>query len=290
MARPLRIEFPGAVYHAVSRGNARQTIFADERDHRKFLEILDKTIQRFEWACYAYCLMGNHYHLVIETPEANLSRGMRHLNGTYTQAYHKRYGTVGHLFQGRFKAIIVDKESYLMELVRYVVLNPVRAGITGRPEDWPWSSYGAAANPAGSPPWLRVRPLLDHFSQDEDQAWRQYQAFILAGIGIESPWRHVKSQVLLGDEAFIGRLKPVLKQKEEYREIPKQQRYVSRPSLTEIFGLWKAKANRNQAILQSFKKYGYTQKEIAAFLNVHYTTISHVLKRQDKGISDVTDS
>ena len=278
MARPLRIEYPGAVYHAVSRGNAQQSIFADGNDYEAFLEIFAKTVRRFEWRCYAYCLMGNHYHLVIETPEANLSQGMRHLNGAYTQAYHRRHRTVGHLFQGRFKSILVEKERYLMELARYIVLNPIRAGLTGIPEGWRWSSYGATASLTESPFWLYAQPLLEHFSDDHAEARFQYQAFIQAGIGAESPWRHVKSQVLLGNETFIDRLKPTLKQKEESHEIPKRQRFLHRPPLAEIFGEWKSKMKRNRAIVQSFSDHGYTQKEIAAHLNIHYTTVSRVLK------------
>src|SRR4030042_5793823 len=129
MARPLRIEFPGAVYHVTSRGNARQTIFIDDEDRGGFLDLLSIVVERFNWICHAYCLMGNHYHLLIETPDGNLSKGMRELNGIYTQHFNRRHGRVGHVFQGRFKAILVEKDSYLLELCRYIVLNPVRAGI-----------------------------------------------------------------------------------------------------------------------------------------------------------------
>ena len=128
MSRPLRIEFAGAVYHVTSRGNGRKPIFRDDVDRRSFLEVLHKVNQRHHWICHAYCLMTNHYHLVIETPEGNLSRGMRQLNGVYTMYFNRRHRTVGHVFQGRFKAILVERESYLLEVCRYVVLNPVRAG------------------------------------------------------------------------------------------------------------------------------------------------------------------
>ena len=133
MARPLRIEFEGALYHVTSRGNARQHIFLHDSDRKKFFDVLADVVERFQWICHAYCLMDNHYHLVIETPEANLSRGMRQLNGVYTQVFHRRHGRVGHLFQGRYKAILVEKESYLLELAKYVVLNPVRAGLVSYP-------------------------------------------------------------------------------------------------------------------------------------------------------------
>ena len=154
MARPLRIEYPGALYHVTSRGNARKRIFKDDGDRELFLRVLAFVVERCHWICHAYCLMDNHYHFLIETPEANLSQGMRQVNGVYTQAYNRGHGKVGHLFQGRFKAILVDKESYLLELCRYVVLNPVRAKLVDRSEDWPWSSYRATAGIEKAPAFL----------------------------------------------------------------------------------------------------------------------------------------
>ena len=133
MARPLRIEFSGALYHVTSRGDRREPIFEDNEDRVLFLGTLAEGVERFNWVCHAYCLMTNHYHLVVETPDGNLSKGMRHLNGVYTQASNRRHARVGHLFQGRFKAILVDKDSHLLELARYVVLNPVRAGMVTKP-------------------------------------------------------------------------------------------------------------------------------------------------------------
>lgn len=133
MARPLRLEFPGAVYHVTSRGNSKQDIFLDAKDRKLFLEVLSSVVARFKWLCHAYCLLGNHYHLIVETLEGNLSRGMRQLNGVYTQVFNRRHKKVGHLFQGRYKAILVEKETHLLALCRNVVLNPVRAGWVKRP-------------------------------------------------------------------------------------------------------------------------------------------------------------
>jgi REP element-mobilizing transposase RayT len=154
MARPLRIEYPGAVYHVTSRGNARQDIAADDRDRSQFLATLAHVVDRYGWLCHAYCLMGNHYHLLLETPQPNLSLGMRQLNGRYTQTYNQRHGRVGHLFQGRFAAILVEKETHLLELCRYVVLNPVRAKLVPHPRLWMWSSYRATAGEVQAPQWL----------------------------------------------------------------------------------------------------------------------------------------
>ena len=152
MTRPLRIEFAGALYHITSRGDRRETIYEDDADREAFLSVLAEVVERQNWVCHAYCLMGNHYHLVVETVEGNLSQGMRQLNGVYTQASNRRHQRTGHLFQERFKGVLVDKDAYLLELSRYVVLNPVRAGMVERPEQWPWSSHRAMMGDVGSPP------------------------------------------------------------------------------------------------------------------------------------------
>ena len=163
MARPLRIEYEEAVYHVTSRGNARDRIFSDDSDKEKFLEKLNSVIKRYNWLCHAYCLMDNHYHLLIETLDANLSMGMRQLNGVYTQAYNRRHKRPGHLFQGRYKAILIQKENYLLELCRYVVLNPVRAKIVKNPEDWKWSSYLATAGSIKKQEYLTIDWVLGQF-------------------------------------------------------------------------------------------------------------------------------
>ena len=283
----MRIEFPGAVYHVTSRGNGRQKIFLDDQDNHKFLELLGKTLERFNWICHAYCLMVNHYHLMIETPDANLSKGMHHLNATFCQSHNKRHDTVGHLFQGRFKAIVVDRESYLLELARYVVLNPVRAGMVARPEDWPWSSFRATAGlpaPAYSPeaaPFLTTAWLLGQFDTDETKARRRYIDFVSSGIGLDSPWPQLQSQLFLGKETFIDKLRNAIPEKTDIQEIPKLQRYANRPPLKEIFADWKTRKKRDEAIVKSHLAHGYEQREIANFLGIHYTTVSHVIKRHE---------
>ena len=137
MARPLRISYPGAVYHVTARGNERKAIVRDDRDRQGFVDTLASMVEQYHVVCHAWVLMSNHYHLLLETPRANLSRAIRQLNGTYTQAFNRRHHRVGHLFQGRFKAIVVEKEAYLLELCRYVVLNPVRAQVVTHPRRWP---------------------------------------------------------------------------------------------------------------------------------------------------------
>ena len=154
MARPLRIEFPGAIYHVTSRGDRHEDIFEDDIDRRSFLEVVSQALRRFDAVALAYCLMDNHYHFVIHTRRANLSRLMRQINGIYTQAYNRRHHKVGHLFQGRFKGIIVDRDAYLLEVCRYVDLNPVRARMVRAPGNWPWSSYAAHTCAVAAPEWL----------------------------------------------------------------------------------------------------------------------------------------
>ena len=149
--------------------------------------------------------MTNHYHLVAETVEGNLSQGMRHLNGVYTQASNRRHGRNGHLFQGRFKGIVVDRDAYLLELTRYVVLNPVRARMVEAPEQWPWSSYGAMMGTAPAPSWLAVDGLLSQFGSSREEAHRRYQAFVYEGVG-QDIWQRLRQQIYLGDEAFLTRV------------------------------------------------------------------------------------
>ena len=161
----MRIEFEGALYHVTARGNRQESIFYCDDDRDSFLHILGKVITRYNWICHAYCLMDNHYHLMIETPEANLSAGMRQLNGVYTQTLNRTHGKVGHVFQGRFKSILVEKESYLLELCRYIVLNPVRVGCVAKPDEWVWSSYNATTTGKNVPEWLTVDWVLAQFSK-----------------------------------------------------------------------------------------------------------------------------
>ncbi|HSL06064.1 MAG TPA: transposase [Nitrospiraceae bacterium] len=281
MARPLRIEFPGAFYHVTSRGNARQRVFRDDEDREMFLATLAWVVARFRWRCHAYCLMDSHIHLLIETPQPNLSRGMRQLNGVYTQRFNRRHRTVGHLFQGRFKAILVEKEGYLLELARYIVLNPVRAKMVKTPEHYPWSSYRSMLGLAPVPPVLDTEWILDQFAGTRATARRRYAKFVHDGIGVPGPWEEVKGQVLLGSEAFIERLAPHL-QECSTREIPKRQRLVDRPSLKTLLAGADAKTARDEAMARAYLKYGYTLADIGRAVGLHYATISRIITALEK--------
>lgn len=210
MARQLRLEFEGALYHVTARGNARQPIFQDDADRQRFLDLLGQETRQQRWRCYAYCLMDNHYHLLVETPEANLSRGMRRLNASYTQRFNRRYGRVGHVLQGRFKSILVEKESYLLELCRYLVLNPVRAAVVETAADWRWSSYRATAGDEPTPTWLDVAGVLTLFDPSPTAAQRAYRRFVHAAIGHASPWAQVRGQIFLGRAAFLTRMEALI--------------------------------------------------------------------------------
>ncbi len=281
MARPLRIEFPGAVYHVTSRGNARQAIFIDDEDRGRFLDGLSLVVERFKWFCHAYCLMENHYHLLIETPNGNLSKGMRELNGVYTQGFNQRYRRVGHLFQGRYKAIIVEKDNHLLSLCRYVVLNPVRVGLIKRPEQWRWSSYGGTVGVVKKPAFLTIDWVLSQFGGRKRMAMEKYKRFVMARIAKESPWETLKGQIFLGTEEFIKQLSGLLDEKEGIKEVPRAQRYVARPALGELFKGKKGKERpaEDRTIYDAYVRYGYTMKEIGDHLGFHYATISRALKR-----------
>ena len=279
MARPLRIEYPGALYQITSRGNAGQKIFRSDKDRSVFLQLLGTVIERFHWLCHAWCFMDNHYHLVIETPEGNLSRGMRQLNGIYTQKYNGKYHKTGHIFQGRFKAILVDKDSYLLELCRYVALNPVRAHMIEKPEDFRWSSYRSTAGFDKAPPFLVVDWLLAQFSSNRKRAESLYREFVLKGITQEAPWRELKGQIFLGDSQFIQRIKTSLPH--DFREIPRSQRFAERPPLSDLASRLTVpdKTARNKTMYEAHVRYGYTLKEIGDQAGVHYATVSRIIKK-----------
>jgi REP element-mobilizing transposase RayT len=205
MTRPLRLEFPGALYHVTSRGDHSEAIYRDERDRRAWLDILERVCKRFNFVIHAFCQMTNHYHVVLETVDPNLSQRMRQLNGLYTQHFNRRHRLVGHLFQGRYKAILVQKESHLLELTRYVVLNPVRGGVARSPEEWPWSSHRYLMGDNIAPEWFETDWLLGQFGATREQAIQGYRRFVTQGVGLRSPLKNVQHQLILGDAAFVER-------------------------------------------------------------------------------------
>ncbi len=270
MARPLRIEYPGAVYHVTCRGNARDKIFLVDPDRELFLEVLAQVVERFSWRCHAYCQMTNHYHLLIETVDPTLSRGMRQLNGVYTQEFNRRHRRTGHVFQGRFKAILVERDAYLLELARYVVLNPARAKMVRRAQDWPWSSYRATAGLEAAPSFLTTDWILEQFAGAKAKAEKAYRSFASEGRDV-TVWENLRGQIYLGSDAFIEEHAPGLS---PVREIPRTQVQVRRPPLAAL-----VTDSRDAAgIARAYLEHRYTQQEIADYLDVHYSTISRRLR------------
>lgn len=279
MARPLRIQYDGAVYHVTSRGNEKKPVFKDDEDRKNFLNTLQHVNKRYNWICHAYCLMTNHFHLLIETPDGNLSLGMRQLNGVYTQLFNKRHGRSGHLFQGRYSAILIQKDSHLLEVCRYVVLNPVRAKMVQTPEQYAWSSYHATAGRSKQHPCLTVDWVLGQFSGKRGKAEKEYRQFVSWGIG-KSIWHEVRGQAILGEEVFGDKLVDYLRKHKHVPEIPRSQRYANRPELRKIFTdkVVRDKKKRNPKIIEAVEKHLYSQSEISAFLGIHYSTVSRIVK------------
>ncbi len=300
MARPLRIEYPGAYYHVTARGNERKAIFRDVLDRKKFLVILSSSIEQFVVRLHAYVLMDNHYHLLVETPAGELSRAIRYLNGVYTQYINRRYRRVGHLFQGRYKAILIDKDSYLIELSRYIHLNPWRVrGGSRDPLRYRWSSLSAYIGREKAPEWLETDEILGLFGQKRGKAQRGYGEFVREGMekGIKTPWEEVRWQSLLGSSSFV----------EEIEDRFLRDREIG---LTEMKGLRESrkrvKAERLVRVVCEYYKikpedlpkrsHEYTEaREVASYLmrryglmrlveigeqvGLHYSTVGNVVRK-----------
>lgn len=259
MARPLRLDYPGALWHVFSRGNAKMDLYLSDDDRQMFLGFLGETVIDFRWLMFEYCLMGNHYHLEFETSESNLSRGVHSLNARYAQWFNRKYGRCGHVFQGRFGARIVERESYLLALSRYVVLNPVRAGICSTAGEWPWSSYNATAGFIPSPRWLRSDLLLREFHRtDLAEAQRRYQEFVAAGCNNSNGvLGEISEEPYQGGRRFLEKLKPLIELKTPSVEFPKGQLHPIRPSVKEILSAV------SEEFRVSIERICYSQREVA---------------------------
>jgi len=239
MSRPLRLDHAGALWHVTSRGNERREVFVDDADRREFLQLLGRSVELFGWKLHAWVLMGNHYHLLVGTPEATLSRGMRQLNGDYAQHFNRRHGRDGHVFQGRFKAILVQRDAHLLEVSRYIVRNPVRAGMVASPGDWPWSSFRATAGLESAPEWLDTSFLLEQFGSRRATAASKYREFVLdKDAASYDPWGQVLGQIYLGSVSFAEAARAGAKAPDDGREVPRTQREPVTPSVEAVVGLF----------------------------------------------------
>jgi len=275
MARPLRIELAGGVYHVTSRGDRREDIYLCDDDRLAWLLVLAQVCERFNWRCHGWCQMSNHYHLVVETIEGNLSQGMRHLNGVYTQHVNRAHQRVGHVFQGRYKAVMVEKEGHLLELARYVVLNPVRAGMVSDAGQWRWSSYAAFVGLAGAPPWLEVDWVLGQFGVQRAQAVLRFVDFVRAGVGLPSVWEGLRGQIYLGSDAFVQRMQLLADQ--PLTEVPRMQR---RPMALPLQDYVQGSTDRKAAMAAAYASGDYTLQAVADAFGVHYATVSRAVNGQ----------
>jgi len=270
VARPLRIEFAGAVYHVIGRGDAKQDVFLDGEDYARFIRLTRRVVDRLDWRILAYCLMPSHYHLAVETPEPSLSRGMRDLIGHYSQAFNARHGRVGHVFQGRFKALLIDQDTYLLQLVRYVLMNPVEAGLCAAPEAWRWSSYAGlfgAPNPLVSAETAgRIVAMVD---ADLARGRRRRRAFFRIGPGGGASTEVGLNRSIVGDEMFVTRQRP---RAPVSRENSRADRVFS--TLAEFTSNARS---RNDAIRAAYASGMFTQQAIARHFQLHYTTVSRII-------------
>ena len=284
MARPLRIQFAGALYHVISRGNEQIAIVRDDVDRYKRLDWLRRTVEIYGWRLYAFVLMTNHEHLFVETPEPNLSAGMQYLGGSYTSYFNWRHHRSGHLFQGRFKGYLVEERGYFQEVSRYIHLNPVRAGMVARPQDYPWSSYPGYARARQVVDWVSYDRVLGEFAPDLSAARRAYSGFVRAGVDDPppSPFADAVERLLLGSAAFVTRMRRLLRDRPEDAAIPQLKQLRPRPALERIVGDvadhfghvpddWRQgrrvdDASRAVAAYLARRRFGYSSRQVAAAL------------------------
>jgi REP element-mobilizing transposase RayT len=268
MARALRTDFTGAVHHVTSRGNERRPIFFDDCDREAFLEFLGRAVRRFGWSLTAFVLMTNHFHLVVQTPEGNLSRGMQWFNTVYAVWFNRRQERSGHLYGGRFKAFVIEKESYFLEVLRYVVLNPVRAHMVERPEDYRWSSHRATAGIDPVPEWLDVKAALDAFAPDAGLAVPCYRDFVAQKIGSEERlWSKVINGIFLGTAAWARSMRKKVESKPRSTDHPKAQRAIGRPRMHAVIEAVGKTGGESEAAIRATR--GGSLRRLAAWIGWH---------------------
>jgi putative transposase len=294
MARPLRIQYPGAFYHITARGNERKDIFRDERDRERFLGYLETAVVRYKAVIHVYCLMNNHYHLLMSTPAGNLSQILRHINGAYTVYYNKRHHRFGHLFQGRYKAILIDADEYAAELSRYIHLNPVRAGLANLPEGYPWTSYLNYIGRKKSPGWQRTEWLLRYFGKSPAEAQRKYRAFVQAKVGAAegNPLKEVVASTLLGGPDFIEGIKrKYLGGRKRNRDVPAVAALTRQTPQKIEEKVWlefqdMPEHAKKAAIYLSHKFSGLSLNEIGKQFGIRESAVSQASRRFESAISE----
>jgi REP element-mobilizing transposase RayT len=294
VARPLRIEYENAFYHITARGNERKNIFADRNDNEKFLSYIGLLHKRYKIIVYSYVLMDNHYHLLIETPEPNLSRMMRDINGHYTIYFNKTHKRYGHLFQGRYKAILVDKDNYLLELTRYIHLNPVRAGILPKPEDYRYSSMAYYTGKKTPPEWMNIKFLLKQFGNTLKEQQAGYKRFVYAGIGeLENPFKKTYANSILGSNEFIEEItSKYLRGKDISEQVPESKKLRYGKNLKEIAMAVMKYYDIDKRILNRRKAKFNKGKKVFVYLARQYTDnkLSEIKEFLDNSVTSVAIS
>lgn len=304
MARPLRIEYEGALHHVMSRGNERRRIVRDDADRKRRLEWLERTVETYGWRLHAFCLMDNHEHLFVETPAANLSAGMQFLNGSYTSYFNLRHRRSGHLFQGRFKSLLVEEVNYFDEISRYIHLNPCRAGLAKLPEDYRWSSYRGYHRATSALAWVTYARVLREFGRDAGVARRRYRRYVLAGLDekLDSPWDRAVHGLVLGSDKFVSKVQALVADRPADASLPQLKRMRDRPSLARIvqstatyFGhdvaCWRRggrvdDVSRALAAYLARVRYGYSATAAAAALGyASASSVTHAVKRVERRLS-----
>ena len=265
-------------YITLLRGDRRENIYDDDTDRIIFLEVLAKVVTDYNWLCHSYCLMDNHYHLIIKTLDSNLSKGMRQLNGVYTQATNRHHSRSGHLFQGRYKAILDDKDQYLLELARYVVLNPVKVKCMVRSiEDWPWSNYLAFIGHTKTQEWLTPEWVLSQFGRNNKLARENYKRFVLEGVGQKIDiWSSLNAQIYLGDDTFVSTMQNKIENTGSDWGVPKKQR---RPIAMSLLQIEEQNVDRNSAIITAYDTGAYSQREIGEYFGLHPSSVSVIVRK-----------
>jgi putative transposase len=277
MARPLRVHLPGALYHVMSRGNARQEIFLEDGDRARFLERLTVTCARFRVRCHAYCQMRNHFHLVLEPSTLPLSRMMQQLNSSYSQWFNRKHSRVGHVLQGRYRALVLDDESYLRRVVRYIALNPVRGGLVESPEQWPWSSYRATVGLEDPPAFLFLDRVWHSFDIDGVSPQQRFADFVTAG-----SCRYGNPQtpsLAYGSAAFTERIEVVIAPQRETADLLYAERFACRPTLDLLFAHARDAAALDGAMHDAFARHAYTLSQIGQFVGRPAPTVWRRIQR-----------
>lgn len=284
MSRPLRLDAPGEFFHVMARGIARAPIFEDEFDRRGFLELLAEVVDRFGVHCHSYCLMGNHYHLILQPSQGGLPRAMRHLNGVHAARLNRRHGRTGHAFEGRYLSLLVDRERYLLALVRYVARNPVRARLVHVPAEWPWSSCAATSGAGPVPGFLTVEFLrravagrggaegaadFAQFVTEEDELEASVAGESLAALAARNG--------IAGGPGLVSRYAPAPGSAATSQEIPRAQRLAARPPLATILGAPCTARARDRAIREAVLVHRYAQADVARFLQIGRSTVSRAV-------------